>query len=199
MALQTLCSALKIDSLNENDYEFLTEYVTIIRPIANGITILEGDKQMCGAYLPVLFGIKKRLNFIESNANAPIKHCNALLQAVKNGLKTRFGAMMDPLNVVSIPLYVAMLSNPKFKMNFIPPDVMRPAVFNSLKTMLIRVGENILATEDELMQNEMQVDVENENGTYRCMLFNIFFLIAFHSIVQCAKIHKNNSNSVISF
>jgi len=131
VALQTLCSALKKDALN--DYKFLTEYVTIIRPIVNAITILEGDKQMCGSYLPVLFGIQKRLDFIESNDDAPIIHCDALLQAVKNGLETRFSAMMDPFNVVSIPLYVAMVSNPKFKMNFIPPNVMRPAVFNSIK------------------------------------------------------------------
>lgn len=185
MALQTLCSALKIDALNENDYEFLTEYVTIIRPIANAITILEGDKQMCGSYLPVLFGIQKWLDFIESNANAPIMHCDALLQAVKNGLKTRFSAMMDPFDVVSVPLYIAMVSNPKYKMNFIPPNVMRLSVFNSIKTTLIRVGENILATEDESLPAQIQVD-DNDNGTCWFMFFNIFFLIAFHSIVQCA-------------
>lgn len=138
--LRSVCIELHISSLNQRDYDFLWEFLMVMRPIANGITFLEGDKQLFGAYLPTLFGIKTALSDMETE----LTYCAPLLQAVNDGFNRRFGEMMDPFNAKSVPLFIAMVSNPMFKMSYIPPSFMRASVIRSIKNMLLTAGEKIL-------------------------------------------------------
>lgn len=108
--LRTVCTELKISTLSGDDYEFLREFISVIAPIANGITFLEGDKQLFGAYLPTLFGIKSTL--LEIQSSRQLFHCMPLVDAVYNGFTTRFKDMMDINNRRATPFYLAMISDP---------------------------------------------------------------------------------------
>lgn len=46
--------------------------------------------------------------------------CKPLLKAVKTGFNGRFKDLMDINCCASVPLYLAMMSHPFFKINFIP-------------------------------------------------------------------------------
>lgn len=128
--------------MSDEDYEFLREFVEVIGPIAHGITLLEGDKHYFGMYLPTLFGIKNRLMEMESRQN--FMHCKPLLDAVIDGFDNRFKAMMDPTDSRSIPLYIAMVTDPKYKLNYIPPFIWNSSTLQRIKNMLLTAAEKIL-------------------------------------------------------
>lgn len=44
-ALKTACEELDIAPLNDTDYEFLEEYKSCLSVIADGVKLLEGNKQ----------------------------------------------------------------------------------------------------------------------------------------------------------
>lgn len=54
IALAVACEALNIDKLCDQDFEFLSKYVTVIKPIADAITYLEASVKCFGGYLPTV-------------------------------------------------------------------------------------------------------------------------------------------------
>lgn len=147
MTLRTVCSELKIAALSEEDYEFLHEFVAVIGPIAKGITLLEGDKQLFGTYLPTLFRIQTALNEMESSGQ--LLHCVPLLNAVQDGFRKRFREMMDPTDVRAAPLYIAMICDPKYKLDYIPPYIWASNSLQCFKNLLLTAAEKILNVTDK--------------------------------------------------
>lgn len=139
--LRTMCTELKISALSQDDYEFLREFVTVIAPIADGITYLEGDKQLFGAYLPTLFGIKTSL--LEMKSSRELLYCMPLVDAVYDGFTKRFKEMMNLDNPRATPLYLAMISDPKYKISFIPPSAWNKDTLKMIKNALLAAGERI--------------------------------------------------------
>lgn len=171
-ALAVACESLEIDKLSDQDYDFLTEYVSIIKPIANAITFLEGDIQTFGAYLPMLFGVRQTLKDLYLNGN--FEYCAPLLIAVRDGFDKRFGHLMklnglyEQGNSKAIPLFLAMVANPQYKLNFIPNDWFDSNAngMSQIKGLLLNAMKQSLR--DEQQQNmeqlkEAQAD-ENVNG-----------------------------------
>lgn len=112
-----------------------------MRPIADGLTALEGN--ICfGTYLPYLFGIRSQLDRLKKNT---LRFCTPLLTALEDGFRERFNDLMDPYHISSVPLFLAMLCNPKYKMSFMGP--LRPTILQKLKNMLLSAAEEI-AKED---------------------------------------------------
>lgn len=101
----------------------MREYITVIRPIAEGITFLEGDKQPFGSYLPALFGIQSKLEYLANKVI--LSYCEPLLGAVYEGFQKRFAEVMEVSDPKSVPLYLAMMSNPAYKISFLPPAMLR--------------------------------------------------------------------------
>lgn len=134
-----------------------------MQPIAEGITALEGN--ICfGAYLPYLFGIKSQLNRLTTQR---LLYCKPLLDSVISGFYKRFDDLMDPYNIRSVPLYLAMITNPKYKLNYIAE--LRPTLLQKLKNMLISAAEMILeeekvgCTERTQMEDMTPINIENNN------------------------------------
>lgn len=124
IALALACETLQIEKLCDQDFKFLSEFVSVIKPIANAITYLEGNVQTFGAYLPMLFSVRQTLKDLYTKDD--LEFCGALVTAVKDGFDKRFGHIMklsDTFEVgdpKALPLFIAMISNPEFKINFIP-------------------------------------------------------------------------------
>lgn len=155
VVLQCLCTELAIAPLSPEDYDFLIEYVSIFKPIAEGITFLEGNQQMCGSYLPTLYGIEARLNDIR---NESLAYCGPLLDAVIAGFQRRFGDKMDPSKVRSVPLFIAMISNPKYKLSFLPPNLLRPTFLKQVKTIMLKAAEKIIQENDAFESDSFEAD-----------------------------------------
>lgn len=135
--LKAACTVLAIPVLDKEDYEFLHEYMKVIRPIAEALKALEGNRDTFGIYLPTLFGVKFKLDELSKSR---LKFCKPLLHSVCNGFSTRFAKMMDLNTPKSLPLYLAMATNPNFKLNYMPSNTSMPTL-KKLQNMLIKAAE----------------------------------------------------------
>lgn len=106
---------MKIEIINDAERKFLQEFLNILQPIARGLTSLEGNRYFA-YYLITLFNIRAELN---SMAPMKFKYCKPLHSAVKTGFIARFKSILDMNNPNSVPLYLAMISHPTFKVNHI--------------------------------------------------------------------------------
>lgn len=165
-ALELACSKLNIPSLDDDDYVFLNEFKMVLKPIANSITYIEGQRRGFGSYLPVLMKISVCLGDLQRKSGE-MKYCGPLLAAIKNGFHTRFGHLMnlDQNNaerVKAVPLFIAMLSDPTMKASFIPKDwiARNRSTFRKMKEVLLTAAEQILQEEKQLNQ------VEHGQGTF---------------------------------
>lgn len=158
--MATACEALSIEKLCDQDFEFLSEFISVIKPIANAITFLEGDIQTFGAYLPMLFSVRQTLK--EMYRDNQLQYCRPLLIAVRDGFDKRFGHLttltsyFEKGDPKALPLFIAMLSNPEYKMNFIPTDWFHSNAngMAQIKSLLLNAMKHIL--KDEKQANEKE-------------------------------------------
>lgn len=168
-ALAIACEALNIEKLTDQDIVFLREYKSILQPIAEAITFVEGNRNMFGALLPTLFGIRLKLRELYQNSD-DLKYCKALLDAIRAGFDKRFSHLMklsdmyDIGDPKAVPLFVAMLSHPNFKMSFIPPYWFDENHYgmNAMRNLMINAMKQIIA--EQKQQQQQQQQIENESN-----------------------------------
>lgn len=106
--------------------------------------------------------------------------CLPLVIALQSGLENRFGELMDPFNAngKSIPLYVAMLSNPAFKLNYMGMKKIPPNLILRLKEMLYNAAVTIENENSNKAVSDKNVDDvrASAHGKYESFSLHIFFL-----------------------
>ncbi|XP_031632092.1 uncharacterized protein LOC116346286 isoform X2 [Contarinia nasturtii] len=137
--LKAACTVVTIPVLDKDDYTFLNEYMKVIQPIAEALKALEGNRDTFGSYLPTLFGLKFKLDELKKTR---LKFCKPLLQNVCDGFSTRFCNMMDLNSPKSIPLYMAMVTNPSFKLNYLSHNTPM-SVLKKIQNMLLKAAEEL--------------------------------------------------------
>lgn len=149
--LDKACSQLKIDIFGEDEYTFLEKYHRAISPIASALKLLEANKYTFALYLPILTGIRNKLNLLKMSGD--FLFCKALIVALINGFEDRFSHLMDIYNYdgKSVPLYVAMVVNPQYKLNFLGFQKVPSHIGNKVRSMLMNAGKEMLA-EDRLAE-----------------------------------------------
>lgn len=116
--LETELHAKNLNTLNSTDWLILSDYITVTKPVAGGLDILQGDKHACLGYvLPTLFAIKKRISSSMLNTTHGEKMRDVLIQSIE----TRFGPMMTTHDR-NRELYLAAVTHPLFKMEWIPEE-----------------------------------------------------------------------------
>lgn len=147
-----------------------------MRPIAEGITALEGN--ICfGAYLPHLFGIRSQLNYLKTQK---LRFCTPLLNAIETGFDERLNDLMDPYHTTAIPLYLAMITNPRYKLSYI--GQLRPTILQKLKNMLLSAAEEIVkedTKENENESNSASMENQNDGTSHQISIFIVFIPCVF--------------------
>lgn len=122
----TFCSTLnkeispraKISQLTSTDWAILSDYTTVMSPIASGLDILQGDKHAClGFILPTLYSMKKHLSASMLNTIHGEKMRDTLVKALDN----RFGAIME-MTEENKSLFIATACHPLFKLTWLPEE-----------------------------------------------------------------------------
>lgn len=134
-----------IEPFDAEEYEFLQRYYEIINKVRIAQKVLEGDRHPFGLYLPTLFGLRAMLNKYANMALTEYKKCKPLAVALQNGFNDRFADLMDVFSSDgrSTPLYIAMITNPNYKLNFMGTRVIDPRVLSKLKEMLVAAALEI--------------------------------------------------------
>lgn len=147
--LELACRELKIEALTDDDYIFLKEYLKCIAPVAVALKNLEGDRFTFGIFLPTLVCLRSKLDMNKrlcETANAMI-YCHPLSVAIQLGFETRFGDMMDIFNQRSKPLWIAMVSNPQYKLDYIGMKRIPEHTSTKVRNFLYNVGKQIVDAE----------------------------------------------------
>lgn len=173
--LKAACTMLDIPVLDEGDYGFLNEYMRIIRPIAEALKALEGNRDTFGIYLPTLFGLKFKLDELKKTR---LNFCKQLLQNVCDGFSARFSKMLDLNNPKSIPLYLAMVTNPNFKLNYMPRNTPMP-VLRKIQNMLIKASEEFAfeRQNESSMENSIETAPVGDNNAGKMIRIWLFQFI----------------------
>lgn len=99
---------------------------------------------------------------------------------------------MDPYHITSVPLYLAMITNPKYKMSYIGP--LRPTILQKLKNMLLSAAEEI-AKEDEQDNRDNDKDLASQAGESDVegilKIFKFIFILIF---IQLQELYFGGSN-----
>lgn len=122
--------------------DFLKEFELVLRPVMKGIKYVQG-RYYFGSYLPMLFGLKSELD-----SEKHLKFCKPLVIALRNGFDKRFSDIMNPENPESVPLFVAMITNPKYKLNYVPQ--------NLLTQNILRLKRMVLSAAEEMIERKMR-------------------------------------------
>lgn len=146
---------------------------------------LEGNKHTFGLYLPTLFGLR---NVLEKYANIETTEtlkCIELAKAIKAGFERRFGQLMNPNDPEgkSAPLYIAMVTNPQYKMNFMGSKTIAPNVLRQTKEMLVSAAIDIEQSKSlpQLCENNNEDTVSIMDGNINCKLYFFMILVFIHS------------------
>ena len=150
--LNYACEQMRIDTLSEQEREFLFEYHEILTPIVSALKTLSANKYSFGLYLPVLIGLRQKLSAAKSKDNV---YGMPLVVAVETGFNRRFSEFLNLFDehARSTPLYIAMASNPQFKLNFLGFKQIPHGTSNAIFDLLLNAGKEILAAERERDKN----------------------------------------------
>jgi hypothetical protein len=117
--LPDICDALQLPKFKPCESEFLKEYIMVMKPLAETLDILQGEKTcFFGMILPKLVQLQNRLNII---INQDLQHARPLAKAVKDGLATRYADMLSLGNGATNAI-IASVSHPFYKLKWVPPE-----------------------------------------------------------------------------
>lgn len=157
--LEIACCQLKIDPLDDADFDFLREYHTIIAPVAIALKTLESSQFSFGLYLPTLIGLRLKLAQLQESS---LIYCRPLIQAIQTGFEKRFQEVLDVSDGDCrwIPLYIAMVTNPRYKLNYLGLRAIPSELSDKIRKVLFNAGKEIMQE-----QNQKSGSPENENCT----------------------------------
>lgn len=182
--LKSACRQLKIDPLDEDDFVFLREYHSIVAPVAMALKTLESTQFSFGLYLPTLIGLRLKLG--QLNQAQHLVHCKPLIVAIQAGFERRFETVLDIYNNEGrwIPLYIAMVTNPRYKLNYLGMRMIPSHVSNKVRSILYNAGKEIMDKEKEKRGTEANSQDETgpspETGVWQCVL-HVLFCVVFMS------------------
>lgn len=103
-----------------SDINFLKEYVAVLEPIALAIEHLRATNCYFAIFLPTIYSTDDCLQNLKSSK---FQYCSALLNAIINGVQSRFEYLWDFRNENCIPALLATCSHPYFKLRWIPDGI----------------------------------------------------------------------------
>lgn len=157
--LKLACNQMQVPSFDENDYQFLVEYHKIIAPVAHAMKILEANRFTFGIYLPTLVGLRAKLADMRTDK---FTHGLPLLDAISDGFETRFKEMLDIFDAkgTSTPLYIAMVTNPQYKLNFLGFKSIPRHISIQVQNMLMNAGKEVQEQDEETATPGVGANIE---------------------------------------
>ena len=139
--LNELCAKLDVRCFSERELTFLTEYCNVLRPLARGLDILQGeDDCFYGTLLPTLETIIKKVQAIKPELSSMTM---GLADCIEASIRRRFSGIFDSRCAI-----IAAITLPKFKLRWVETQQKK----DSLKQMLL--DEMRLYDDDDVVEGE---------------------------------------------
>lgn len=127
--LRAVFEKLKLPFLKSVEEEFITEFITVMKPLAEALDVLQGDIHVSIGYLlPTLTVLLNELEDLKRSSS--LKHCKALPSLMIEAIKTRFDGYFEDQE-----LRVAAIVHPRFKMHWVKEEE-KISTFNRFKEIV---------------------------------------------------------------
>lgn len=162
--LEVACTRLNVDCFDDDEYKFLKQYHKVMSLVARALKVVESNKSTFGIYLPTLLGLRHNLNAVKPFADM----CSPLILQLESAFEARFGNIMDKYDdsAEAVPLYLAMLTDPRFKMNCLGFASIPTHVRRFIKTILLNACLTHGGGDDD--NEEVVESAPQNNGKYIC-------------------------------
>lgn len=160
--LNFVCHKLDTQGFSDLDFEFMCEFLICLRPIAQTITVLEGDI-LYGHTLPALFTIKNNFEEIRNNG---LMHTLPLLNALEIGFEKRYDEFLNPFNAPAVPYFLAMVSHPSYKLDCVPGDKQKAT---KIYNLLLNEAQELKKKYDapcSVPTNETNTDIDAQGNFF---------------------------------
>ena len=140
--LNELCTRMGLRSFAEKEIVFLKEYCSVLKPLARGLDILQGeDNCFYGTLLPTLETIIKKIKaLIFQLSTATV----GLVYTIESSIKHRFAKVFESNNAI-----IAAITLPKFKLKWVD-DQRKKDQFKQvlMQEIRLRVDDDVTETEN---------------------------------------------------
>ena len=114
--LNELCTRLDLRCFSERELSFLKEYHKVLKPLARGLDILQGeDNCFYGTLLPTLETILKKVRAMKSEISSTTL---GLAICIEDSIQQRFSRVFESRNAI-----LSAISHPKFKLKWVEGQV----------------------------------------------------------------------------
>lgn len=160
---------LNIEIFTKTQRCFLKEHTAVLKPIADALNNLQGDKCPYAVLLPTLFHTKEKLD--DMNSNNSFIHCKPLLSAIINGFNKRFNEILDFNTAKSITALIATVVHPFFKLRWLKPEIRTLQQVDQITNILVNAADEVFFESsgghlDNKSNNKKSIDETSidENG-----------------------------------
>ena len=123
-----VCTKLDVPRLEPPELCFLSEYVSVVRPLAQALNILQAENKMFMGYLlPTVVMLREKLATKKISATT----CKSLIAALINGIDRRFHDVFNGAEASA-----AAIIHPKFKMSWTNNKSMTAAGLQTIRDQL---------------------------------------------------------------
>lgn len=140
--MNELCTRMGLCSFAEKEIVFLKEYCSVLKPLARGLDILQGeDNCFYGTLLPTLETIIKKIKaLIPQLSTATV----GLVYTIESSIKHRFAKVFESNNAI-----IAAITLPKFKLKWVD-DQRKKDQFKQvlMQEIRLRVDDDVTETEN---------------------------------------------------
>lgn len=154
---QQLLTSLDLPTITTLQWKVLEEYVSVLTPIAEAITYLEGEKNMyLGHLLPVVNAVA--VNLVK--AKSTLKHLKPLAAHLIEQLKTkRFGAVLD-----SDHHKLAAYFHPERKLTWVTDELGKPDALlkNHARDLMVQTLEEMAEAGEYGSRQEREPEAANQ-------------------------------------
>lgn len=122
---RTVCDKLGLPAFRLNEMSFLTEFCSVMKPVANALDILQGERNCyLGVLLPTLISLRNKVSQLKDQ----VRYATPLIKAVLDGIESRFGSWFndDDLTLAAVTL-------PQFRLRWCANDECKERARNLLK------------------------------------------------------------------
>ena len=149
---RTVCEKLDLPAFRMNEASFLTEFCSVMKPVANALGILQTEKNCyLGILLPTLISLRNKVNQVKDQ----VRYATPLISAVLDGIESRFGSWFNDEN-----LTLATVTLPHFRLRWCINDECKERARNLLKREMNRISMSAVNKPTATAQSNEDTDEE---------------------------------------
>lgn len=148
--LNELCISVELRCFTERELSFLKEYCAVLKPLLNGLDILQGEDRL---WFPTAY---IRNNYQKTKATKTGLSCmtTSLVDAVESAIRRRFSHVFESRNAI-----IAAVTLPKFKLL---KWVKLQETKDSYKQMLLEEMRTQIEEDEHLIEKESAVEARSK-------------------------------------